>query len=131
MKDVPNTETNTANEQLVAPQSVEPAQHPVPAVKPRVVIVGAGFGGLHAARALRDAPVQVTEEILEKDLERVGEARERHSNESKSALGGGNWRHRFMVYNRPAAYCNRQFDERRIQTRSLHCTRAAAGHQSF
>src|SRR5438067_5406942 len=60
MKDVPNTETNTGNEQLIAPQSVEPVQPPVPAVKPRVVIVGAGFGGLHAARALRDAPVQVT-----------------------------------------------------------------------
>lgn len=29
-------------------------------VQPRVVIVGAGFGGLQAARALRDAPVQVT-----------------------------------------------------------------------
>src|SRR2546421_13033170 len=27
---------------------------------PRVVIVGAGFGGLRAARALRNAPVQVT-----------------------------------------------------------------------
>jgi NADH dehydrogenase len=27
---------------------------------PRVVIVGAGFGGLEAARALRDAPVRVT-----------------------------------------------------------------------
>ena len=30
------------------------------AVMPRVVIVGAGFGGLQAARALRHAPVQVT-----------------------------------------------------------------------
>jgi NADPH-dependent 2,4-dienoyl-CoA reductase/sulfur reductase-like enzyme len=28
--------------------------------QPRVVIVGAGFGGLEAARALRNAPVQVT-----------------------------------------------------------------------
>jgi len=60
MKDVPNTETNTTNEQPAAPQSVEPARESVPTVKPRVVIVGAGFGGLHAARALRDAPVQVT-----------------------------------------------------------------------
>ena len=29
-------------------------------IKPRVVIVGAGFGGLQAARALRRAPVEVT-----------------------------------------------------------------------
>jgi len=29
-------------------------------MEPRVVIIGAGFGGLYAARALRDAPVQVT-----------------------------------------------------------------------
>src|SRR3569833_251230 len=28
--------------------------------RPRVVIVGAGFGGLHAARALRDLPVDIT-----------------------------------------------------------------------
>jgi 2-polyprenyl-6-methoxyphenol hydroxylase-like FAD-dependent oxidoreductase len=28
--------------------------------EPRVVIIGAGFGGLYAARALRDAPVHVT-----------------------------------------------------------------------
>ena len=32
----------------------------VPTVIPHVVIVGAGFGGLQAARALRDAPVRVT-----------------------------------------------------------------------
>src|SRR5438270_4023707 len=30
------------------------------ATVPHVVIVGAGFAGLHAARGLRDAPVQVT-----------------------------------------------------------------------
>src|SRR6266849_4488903 len=60
MKDVPDTETKNTNEQLVAPQSIEPARESVPAAMPRVVIVGAGFGGLHAARALRNAPVQVT-----------------------------------------------------------------------
>jgi NADH dehydrogenase len=60
MKDVSNTETNTVNEQLVTPQSVEPARESLPGGKPRVVIVGAGFGGLNAALALRDAPVQVT-----------------------------------------------------------------------
>src|SRR6266516_3862366 len=60
MKDVPDTKTNIANEPLITPQNLEPARESVPAVKPRVVIVGAGFGGLHAARALRDAPVQVT-----------------------------------------------------------------------
>src|SRR5260221_6628038 len=58
MKAVP--ETNSVDERLVAPQSVEPARPAVPAVKPRVVIVGAGFGGLQAARALRNVPVQVT-----------------------------------------------------------------------
>jgi NADH dehydrogenase len=30
------------------------------ALRPRVVIVGAGFGGLHAAQALKNVPVQVT-----------------------------------------------------------------------
>jgi len=60
MKDIPDTETKTANERLITPQSVEPARESVPAIMPRVVIVGAGFGGLQAARALRDAPVQVT-----------------------------------------------------------------------
>lgn len=32
----------------------------LPSSRPRVVIVGAGFGGLQAARALRHAPVQIT-----------------------------------------------------------------------
>src|SRR6516162_838122 len=31
-----------------------------PPVRPHVVIIGGGFGGLHAARALRHAPVRVT-----------------------------------------------------------------------
>src|SRR3989454_10757051 len=60
MRDLPDTETTTTNEQLAAPQSLEPARESVPVVKPRVVIVGAGFSGLNAARALHDAPVQVT-----------------------------------------------------------------------
>ncbi|HYT71712.1 MAG TPA: NAD(P)-binding protein, partial [Gemmatimonadales bacterium] len=37
----------------------QPAVVPQPAARPRVVIVGAGFGGLRAARALRKAPVDV------------------------------------------------------------------------
>jgi NADH:ubiquinone reductase (H+-translocating) len=60
MKDVPDTNTNAVDEDLVTPQSVERARPAVPALMPRVVIVGAGFGGLWAARALRNAPVQVT-----------------------------------------------------------------------
>src|SRR5438067_10830518 len=52
--------TNTANEKQVTPQSDARAPAPVPAVMPNVVIVGAGFGGLHAARALRNVPVDVT-----------------------------------------------------------------------
>lgn len=36
-----------------------PVAHPAPR-RPHVVIVGGGFAGLHAARALRGAPVQIT-----------------------------------------------------------------------
>jgi NADH dehydrogenase len=48
------TETTTAT---TIPETI-PGQST--ALQPRVVIVGAGFGGLHAARALKNAPVQVT-----------------------------------------------------------------------
>ncbi len=42
------------------PQPVSAREQPVAQTLPRVVIIGAGFGGLQAARALRHAPVQVT-----------------------------------------------------------------------
>ena len=38
----------------------DPARDSGPQAQPRVVIVGAGFGGLSAAKALGDAPVRVT-----------------------------------------------------------------------
>ncbi len=60
MKDVPETKTNTVDEDLATPQSVERARPADREVMPRVVIVGAGFGGLQAARAFQNAPVQVT-----------------------------------------------------------------------
>jgi NADH:quinone reductase (non-electrogenic) len=44
---------------LGTPKNVEDAAKKLPAVMPRVVIVGAGFGGLWAAMALRNAPVRV------------------------------------------------------------------------
>ncbi|TME65178.1 MAG: NAD(P)/FAD-dependent oxidoreductase [Chloroflexi bacterium] len=40
--------------------SIERGHDTLPAVMPRVVIVGAGFGGLQAARALRNVSVHVT-----------------------------------------------------------------------
>lgn len=45
---------------LGTPKNVEAASNNLPALMPRVVIVGAGFGGLRAARALRNAPVHLT-----------------------------------------------------------------------
>jgi NADH:quinone reductase (non-electrogenic) len=45
---------------LNTPKIVETLSNNLPAVTPRVVIVGAGFGGLRAVRALGNAPVQIT-----------------------------------------------------------------------
>ena len=59
MTEVQANITNTTNT-LSTQKSVEVAANNLPAVMPRVVIVGAGFGGLRAARALRKAPVRVT-----------------------------------------------------------------------
>ncbi len=50
----------TANNTLSIPKNLESVPANLPTVMPRVVIVGAGFGGLQAAKALRDAPVHVT-----------------------------------------------------------------------
>lgn len=55
MQEIP--ETYIEDEQSVTLPGVASR---VPAVIPHVVIVGAGFGGLQAARALRDAPVRAT-----------------------------------------------------------------------
>src|SRR5437016_12087212 len=52
--------SNTAKDDLITPKSVEEASKNVPAVIPRVVIVGAGFGGLQVALGLRKVPVSVT-----------------------------------------------------------------------
>ena len=54
------TQTNTASGNLTTQMSIERGHDTVPAVMPRVVIVGAGFGGLQAARALRNVPIHVT-----------------------------------------------------------------------
>jgi NADH dehydrogenase len=59
VQDTKNTAIANTNA-LRTPKSVETASNNPPTVMPRVVIVGAGFGGLRAARALRDAPVHVT-----------------------------------------------------------------------
>ena len=55
MQEIP--ETKIVHEKLVSQQGVAST---VSVVMPRVVIVGAGFGGLNAARALSNVPVHVT-----------------------------------------------------------------------
>src|SRR6266568_4270406 len=60
MNKVQDTTNNTDTNTLGTPKNVETASRKLPAVMPCVVIVGSGFGGLQAARALRNAPVHVT-----------------------------------------------------------------------
>jgi NADH dehydrogenase len=60
MTEVQNTTNTIVTNTLNTPKNVETASNDLPAVMPRVVIVGAGFGGLRATRALRNVPVQVT-----------------------------------------------------------------------
>src|SRR6266487_4425866 len=60
MTEVQNTTNTIVTNTLSTPKNVESAANNRLTVLPRVVIVGAGFGGLRAARALRNAPVQVT-----------------------------------------------------------------------
>lgn len=55
-----NTEITMARDSQNLPQNIDTKPIQPVAMKPRVVIVGGGFGGLHVARALRNAPVQVT-----------------------------------------------------------------------
>jgi NADH:ubiquinone reductase (H+-translocating) len=50
---------NQENKQTLPEAPVSTQKQPT-ATKPRVVIVGAGFGGLRAARGLRNAPVDIT-----------------------------------------------------------------------
>ena len=54
------TQKNTASDNLTTQMNIERGHDTLPAVMPRVVIVGAGFGGVQAARALRSVPVHVT-----------------------------------------------------------------------
>ncbi len=58
MTEVQNS--NIARDEMIAPAGIERVEANVPHVIPRVVIVGAGFGGLQVALGLRDAPVGVT-----------------------------------------------------------------------
>lgn len=52
--------SNIARDDQATSKSIERVSKNVPAVIPRVVIVGAGFGGLQVALGLRKAPVSVT-----------------------------------------------------------------------
>jgi NADH dehydrogenase len=52
--------SNPARVDLDTLKSTENASKNIPAIMPRVVIVGAGFGGLQVAQGLRKAPVSVT-----------------------------------------------------------------------
>src|ERR1700737_3571641 len=58
MTNIPETKTTSVS--LTTPKSLEPVYETLTTVLPRVVIVGAGFGGLQAAKALGDVPVHVT-----------------------------------------------------------------------
>src|SRR6266487_507277 len=60
MTEVQNTTNTIVTNTLSTPKNVESAANNRLTVLPRIVIVGAGFGGLRAARALHNAPVQVT-----------------------------------------------------------------------
>jgi monoamine oxidase len=48
------------NTHVGKPQMREDGQKQAAVSQPRIVIVGAGFSGLEAAKALRNAPVHVT-----------------------------------------------------------------------
>src|SRR5438876_1696312 len=60
MTEVQGTTKAAETNILSTPKNVESNAKKNPGITPRVVIVGAGFGGLRAARALRNAPVRVT-----------------------------------------------------------------------
>jgi len=60
MTEVQDTTKAAETNILSTPKNVESNAKKNPGITPRVVIVGAGFGGLRAARALRNAPVHVT-----------------------------------------------------------------------
>ena len=55
-----NIEMPATGDSKVLSQTPELVENKPATTSPRVVIVGAGFGGLQAARALRKVPVEVT-----------------------------------------------------------------------